>query len=275
MKRFLPRFIAALFLGLSLLGAVAIGQDDYDPFWGLRPTIGAELPNLKTSSSLDKYIDPTCKEFTNEVGVSYPVNTGSAQVDAALASIGEKIYREYYNNDMGGCPDEPFTSNTESYSRTSYRANSPSKNYLSVLFTTNAMGAGAAHGHELSKGYLFDLRTGRSLDLNDIIADTRLAMPGLWNVMTYAWCGLGFGELPDGYDLPYDSKSCENGPPYPMPKKLIRARVSLEDLGGVLFTPKGLTIRLDSPYSYADGPQEISINKRGLESLGFKSDLWD
>jgi hypothetical protein len=274
MKRLLPSLIAMFCLTLFPFSPAAQGQSFFsdDPYWGLRPTIPPELPDLKFSTLLKTVDLPNCPGFKADVGFTYPVNTGSPGADAFYVEMANKRFNEFFETAASSCVGID-TANTVSSLRVTFSATAPGKNYLSTLFTFAAFYAGDARGNEWTETQVLDLFTGRTLRVDDLFYSPMDAIPVLWQTMAKFWCNLGFGELPASYNIPGGNTCTANTPP--IPPELTKPRIPFSVLGGVSLTPVGMTIRQDFPFTRVDGPQEITINKSLLIGMGAVERIWE
>jgi hypothetical protein len=126
-----------------------------------------------------------------------------------------------------------------------------------------------------ASSYIYDLRSGKFLKISDVFEDPQKSLPLLWPKMVKAWCALGFGSVPiDYFDSYNDNNSCKKKN-LPVPKRWKSGKISFEDMGFVILTPKGMLIRHLLPYATVDGPQEVTIPKRDLLTMGVKKGIWD
>jgi hypothetical protein len=270
MKPPIIRLMAALVLSLTLISPPAKAQPS-DPFFDLAPTIGPELPKMLFTTLLGTFVDRNCDLYTKVVGISYPINTGSSAFDNFLADKAKKDFDMLANETNGECFDF-VKSSRENWYRLSFIAHAPGKNHVSVMFVGTQYGIGGAHPINEASSYIYDLRSGKFVKISDVFEDPQKSLPLLWPKIEKAWCALML-TLTSYYsakDYNYCIKNIR-----PMPKRWKSGKISFEDMGYVFLTPKGMLIHELSPFSQAIGPQEITIPKRDLLTMGVKKGIWD
>jgi hypothetical protein len=230
------------------------------------PTIGPELPNLGYEFLIDETHDQKCRDYTNFVTAIYPVNTGSKALDNILAFKAKKFLQKYLDYKHPACGN-PIGLTVSEFLMT-FEAHSPGKNYLSILEHSMEFPAGYAHPWNRAKANIFDLRTARVVKINQIFPNPKY-LPILWETMYWRWCQLGFGTIPDHYDV--SNHSCDGRPPSPP----MASPQHLDVLGQVYLVPEGMIIRLDPPYHRSAGPQKITINIGELQNMGANMEFWE
>jgi hypothetical protein len=250
----------------------AHGQDDYDdPFYGLKPTISYQLPNFRYTALLGIYKYKSCSSYSNDVGVTYPVNTGSRIFDDFLVGYAKNKFFEEAQVDFECF--EPTTYEKKSEHRTTFTAEIVGENYLSIMFTTHGYNIGAAGGNAESASFIFDLKNQKFIELSDIFVNPKQSVPLLWPLVVNGWCQLDMGDIPFEYDLPMEQRTCGQSIP-PTPASFLADYVPFQTLGTVILDRSGMVIRLEYPFARGLGPQKITISREALIRLGAKPEIW-
>jgi hypothetical protein len=268
--------LVAVIFGLTILCNPQLSQAENIELYGLEPTIGVELPNLGYTTLRSTTPDEKCKDYSYEVGVAYPFGTGSAELDKILADNAALKLKDITKQDFDTCPKADDRERLTSVKRITFMATSPSKNYLSLLFTNFSFNPLDAHPSTTTEALVYDLRTAKTLELSDIFEDAPKIMPGLWTTVISAWCEKGHNTIPYYYEIEEPANTCGAEIP-PLPDKFENEVIPFSSLGKVSLTPDGLTINLD-PYeawSYADGSAQIDISKQELINMGAHKEIWD
>ncbi|MDR2301999.1 MAG: hypothetical protein LBF38_08180 [Deltaproteobacteria bacterium] len=272
MKTFFSLTITIFCLVIFAFSPAAHGQGLFDePFYGLKPTISPRLPNFRYTTLLGVYKNKCCPNFSNDVGFTYPVNTGSGIFDDFLVGYAKNIFNEYaqYDLDYG----EFETSGTLKL-RTTFTAEIAGENYLSIMFTSAGYYIGAAHDYTNSTSFIFDLKNQKFLELSDIFVNPKQSIPLLWPLVANGWCQLNLGEnIPFEYDIPLEKSKCGQATP-PTPASFLADYVPFKALGTVILDRSGMVIRLEFPFARGFGPQKITISREALIRLGAKPEIW-
>jgi hypothetical protein len=241
---------------------------------GLEPAIGIELPNLGYSTIRGERPINGCPNTVNQINITFPFNTGSADLDKLLYNDAISQFNKLALNDYCNPSDiQPIYYNDFRYN---FVAKAPSKRYLSLLFSYFEYYAGTAHPSSTTKAIVYDLDTGKAVELSDIFQLPDQAIPKLWEIVVSSWCRLDKGSLPNYYNLSPQDQTCGSGLP-PIPSSFRAKPTPFSALGKVLLTREGMTIVIDAyeGWSYADGEQRIDIPKADLISLGAYRIFWE
>ena len=216
------RLGAALGLSPFLFAPAAAGREPgengaFDPFWGLRPTIGPGLAPWRFAT-MPRTFYGKCPGFTREAGAPFPENAGSAGAGKAVKAWAMVMVNSPADRKDGyGCHD-PNRHSTNAISHVTFKARSPGPNYAPALLTDVFMEAVTAQHYPRVGAYVFDPRTGLTAGLTDIFVNPSQPLPELWPLLAQAWRGLEFssGVLPRELGIPQGVKICgEEGHPCP------------------------------------------------------------
>jgi hypothetical protein len=260
---------------MSLYALPAKAQ--YEDLYGLNPEIGSGLSNIGFTTLRGLVPDGKCQGFFNQVGVTYPFGTGSAALDKILANGAKADFDGYMKSQMESCPESVDTTDTPTAQRRkTFRVTAAGKKYLSVLFTAFEDIPFAAHPDSSYTSAVYDLGTGKTIELADIFDDPKKAMPELWAYVAKGWCDQGHGSLPSYYEVADADNTCGPKVP-PLPEKFKADPVTFSALGAVTLTQKGLVINIAAldAWSRADGAGTLEVPVDFLVGLGAKKDTWE
>ncbi|MDR1870891.1 MAG: DUF4163 domain-containing protein [Deltaproteobacteria bacterium] len=208
---------------------------------------------------------------------SYPALTGDRKVDTLIRNAAlTRYYRQkYHDADTAApdkCPADSYSSNVTTEEYETFKAFSPSPGYLSVLYDNYTFYAGAAHGYQYYHAETYLIGHGRAMTLTDLFPDLKKSLPLLWKKLSLLWCGKQIGQLPSFYG----EASCPANGQTPLPNRLRKPDLTLDDLGHPVLTPQGLAFHLgsDECFSHGDGDQNVLIPKESLLTLGVRPGIW-
>lgn len=274
MRVFSLPLVAIFGLLLSFSALPVYGQ--YEDLYGLSPEIGEGLSNMGFTTLRGINPDGKCQGYFNQVGVTYPFGTGSPDLDKILADQGKADFDAYLTSQMETCPENVDSTDTATAQRRkTFRSAAVGKKYLSFLYTAFESVPYAAHPNSATSATVYDLETVKTVELADIFADPKTAVPELWAFVAKGWCDQGHGTLPYHYGLSEADNFCGPKTP-PLPEALKASPVPLKAFGGVMLTKNGLHIYLDAmdAWSSADGAADLEVPVDVLLTLGAKPEIW-
>jgi hypothetical protein len=268
-----------LFLSILAIACLTLtifthsAQSQSDDYENLKPTIGAELPNMSYVTLNQTIPDRVCRGYTYKITIIYPTGTGSPDLDLKLANEATDRYNTLARRTLDhNCVAD--TTNTKSETETTFTATSPGKNYLSVVYGTSEYIAGYAHPSWNTTATVYDLRTASPITMNDIFENTDRAMPMLWREAVKGWCAFKDPNEPPKYYDTKTTKECTSRTP-PMPQVIQARNIPLSALGNTYLTPEGMIIQVDF-FSYgAQGPVQQIIQKNKLLRMGARKEIWE
>ena len=242
---------------------------------GNRLPLESVRPGLTTKIMSHTAISDNCDANVLKISIYYPQNTGNEKVDQEL----EKAVKSTFDTQTAEVTtffcDKEFcgTASCDEWSSDrSFAVYAPSSDYLSVLFH-EASFTGGAHGNSIFEVMNFNLKTSEKITLKDIFPDTDSSVEQYWNYVYAKWCA------ENGYKFPLHFSPVEGGCNTDDPEnpRNYDGAKTLDDLGRLVFTPKGVTLVL-GPYesgSYVTGDQYLDIPKEDMIKMGASPVFWE
>lgn len=242
---------------------------------GNRLPLASVLSGLTTKTIAHTEVSPDCDANWLKVTIYYPQGTGNDKVDQALEQEIKTVFNEQVSETKTRFCDKEFcgaTSCVEWPLDKSFAAYAPSPGFLSVLFNETSF-TGGAHGSSIFEVMNFNLKTGERITLKDLFPDTDDAVDIYWDYVYAKWCAENGYKFPLHFS-PVEGDCMADDPGNPRNYDGVKA---IDDLGRLVFSPKGVTLVL-GPYesgSYATGDKYLDIPKEDMIRMGASPVFWE